>query len=184
MPEIQRLNQIKSTLILRLLALACLLLALLVLAACGEEATNRPAAGNTPGTTAPSVPTAGTNSPVAGSTVPAGPVPTTTQASNASPGSVPEGAKAAFQAAVNDLIKRNTLPASAVQVVSITPQEFSDASLDCPDPNSLYAQVITPGFQIVLQTNNDNQTYDYRTNLAGTRLVLCGSNRRPIPRTP
>ena len=43
----------------------------------------------------------------------------------------------------------------------------------------LYAQVLTPGYQI--QVSAGGQSYDYRTNQAGTRILLCGANGRPAP---
>jgi hypothetical protein len=48
--------------------------------------------------------------------------------------------------------------------------EWSDASLGCPQEGMMYAQVITPGYLIVLEAQG--QTFEYHTD-QGTNVVLC-----------
>lgn len=45
-----------------------------------------------------------------------------------------------------------------VKVLSMTPVDWSDASLGCPQPDMMYAQVITPGYQA--QVEVDGQVHD------------------------
>ncbi|MDA1316418.1 MAG: hypothetical protein O3B87_00160 [bacterium] len=56
-----------------------------------------------------------------------------------------------------------------ITVLSFTPTDFPDSSLGCPQPDAMYAQVITPGYQVILAANGSE--YDYR--VAGEQLVLC-----------
>jgi hypothetical protein len=54
--------------------------------------------------------------------------------------------------------------------------EFADASLGCPRPGQTYAQVITPGYQFLL--NYADMTYDYRVPQGAETVnsaVLCDS---------
>jgi hypothetical protein len=56
----------------------------------------------------------------------------------------------------------------AVAVQSIEEAEFSDTSLGVPEPDTLYAQVLTPGYAIKLAVAG--QTYEYRAS--DQRLVF------------
>jgi hypothetical protein len=53
-------------------------------------------------------------------------------------------------------------------VEDIEPKDFPDASLGVPEPGMTYAQVITPGYVILL--NAEGETYEYHA--AGERVVL------------
>jgi hypothetical protein len=48
--------------------------------------------------------------------------------------------------------------------------DWSDTSLGCPEPGMAYAQVITPGYLIVLGAAG--QTYEYHTD-EHSSVVLC-----------
>ncbi|MBI3958511.1 MAG: hypothetical protein HY328_06855 [Chloroflexi bacterium] len=63
--------------------------------------------------------------------------------------------------------------AESVQVVSVEGVDWSDSSLGCPQAGMMYAQVITPGYKIVLESGG--RTYEFHTALdpAGP-LVRCG----------
>ncbi len=64
-----------------------------------------------------------------------------------------------------------------ISVADISPMEWPDASLGCPAPDQMYAQVITPGFRIELEV--DGESYTYHTD-AGGSLILCDSEGRPV----
>lgn len=74
-----------------------------------------------------------------------------------------------------DLAARLGVSPADISLVEATPVEWSDSSLDCPEEGMGYLQVITPGYRIVLQANN--QPYEYHTNRAGY-FILC-NNRTP-----
>jgi hypothetical protein len=59
-----------------------------------------------------------------------------------------------------DLMQRASVTDSEIQVVSEERKEWSDASLGCPQPDMMYPQVITDGYQIILEAQG--KTYDYR----------------------
>lgn len=52
-------------------------------------------------------------------------------------------------------------------------EDFGDASLGCPRPGQMYAQVVTPGYQFIMMY--DGTTYDYRVSEEGDNVVLCDS---------
>ena len=63
--------------------------------------------------------------------------------------------------------------AESVQVVSVEAMDWSDSSLGCPKAGMMYAQVITPGYKIVLDSGG--RTYDFHTGLdPDGPLVRCG----------
>ena len=66
-----------------------------------------------------------------------------------------------------------TDPAS-VQVAANQAVEWSNASLGCPQREAVFAQVITPGFLIVVEV--DGNRLNYHTD-AGTRFVVCEGGR-------
>jgi hypothetical protein len=70
-----------------------------------------------------------------------------------------------------DLAGRLALSVTAIEVAEVMEVEWSDSSLDCPQPGMEYLQVITPGYRIVLQVNN--QSYEYHTN-RDAYFVYCG----------
>lgn len=63
-----------------------------------------------------------------------------------------------------------------LKVVEVTFTEWPDASLGCPDPNKMYAQVITLGYRIVVQDANGT-TFELHTNLGGTHWVWCENGK-------
>jgi hypothetical protein len=72
-------------------------------------------------------------------------------------------------AAKADLSQRLNISADAVELISSEPVQWPDTSLGCPQPGRLYAQVVTPGYRIVLSV--DGQEYRYHTDY-GT-IVWC-----------
>ncbi len=71
--------------------------------------------------------------------------------------------------AVADLAGRLAIPADAITVRSVEQVEWNDASLGCAKPGQMYAQVITPGYRIVLEANG--QSYEYHTG--DGRVIRC-----------
>jgi hypothetical protein len=70
--------------------------------------------------------------------------------------------------AVADLAARGRVRESDVTVVDVRRTEFPDASLGMPEPDMMYAQVITPGYIIELALEDAVYTY----HAAGERVVL------------
>jgi hypothetical protein len=73
------------------------------------------------------------------------------------------------QMAREDLSRRTSIPTSDMVVASAASETWRDASLGCPQPGKAYAQVLTPGYLIVLEARG--QRYEYHAST--TRVVLC-----------
>jgi len=78
--------------------------------------------------------------------------------------------------AKEDLGKRLVLNVDQIEVVEAQAVEWRDTSLGCPQPGMMYAQVITPGYRIVLEAKG--QTYEYHTD-RGQVVVLCDDENGP-----
>jgi hypothetical protein len=71
---------------------------------------------------------------------------------------------------MEDLAARRGIDQDQIGVLSITPKQWPDSSLGCPQKGVMYLQVITPGFLIELAVGGE--TYPYHTDTEG-RVVLC-----------
>ena len=78
------------------------------------------------------------------------------------PTSYKPGLQVLIEKTQEDLAQRLSVPITQITLDEATEVEWSDSSLDCPQPGMEYLQVITPGYRIVLQVNN--QSYEYHTN--------------------
>lgn len=74
-----------------------------------------------------------------------------------------------------DLARRLGLPEEDVKVSDLQRTTWPDASLGCPSPGELHAQVLTDGYRIELQVG-DNR-YRYHTDMQ--RAVYCPAAREP-----
>jgi len=68
-----------------------------------------------------------------------------------------------IERATEDLVQATGAASDAITVVSAEEVEWSDTSLGCPEPDAMYAQVITPGYLIVLETGGN--TFNYHTGI-------------------
>jgi hypothetical protein len=68
------------------------------------------------------------------------------------------------------LAEKLQVDAGAIEVVSIEEVEWPDSCLGVQDPNTMCAQVITPGYTVVLSANG--QQYEYHTNADGSSVIL------------
>lgn len=80
------------------------------------------------------------------------------------------GSEKALAAAIADLVKQTGVAPDQVKLVSLEAVEWSDTSLGCPEEGFMYAQVITPGYKIILEVQG--QQYEYHTDQM-TNVVLC-----------
>lgn len=90
-------------------------------------------------------------------------------------------AERVVQLARQDLAWRLGMALEQILFVSVQEVQWRDASLGCPWPNARYAQVITPGFRVVLEAQG--KTYEYHSD-AGQRLVLCQGGLPSYPLIP
>ena len=55
--------------------------------------------------------------------------------------------------AIGDLLNSGKgITPPMISVASFTARDYADASLDCPQPDQAYAQIITPGYPVVLSS--------------------------------
>jgi hypothetical protein len=62
------------------------------------------------------------------------------------------------------------VPPASVQVISMESRDWPDSSLGCPQPDMLYAQVITPGYLVLVEVSGE--PIEYHTDELGT-VVRC-----------
>lgn len=132
--------------------------------------------GQAPGSTTTTIPESTTT------TIPDQP---TTTIDVATTMSLPEGlSQDVLQEIVADAADRTGAAAEDAEIVSVEPQTFNDASLGCPEPGKMYAQVLTDGFVVLVVA--DGVELDYRVAEDSNGAVLCveGSGKFIPPRAP
>jgi hypothetical protein len=77
-----------------------------------------------------------------------------------------------------DLAIRLSIPVTDIKVLDSRSVIWSNSSLGCPQPGMLYAEVLTPGYLILL--NVDGQDYEYHAGRNSDNF-LC---EKPIPPVP
>lgn len=97
------------------------------------------------------------------------PGPSPPAAGGLSGANVPAEASAVVARAVADAAERSGVPAGDVRIVRVEPRQWPDSGLGCPRAGMGYAQVITPGYLVVLEA--DGRSLEYHTDRA--RAELC-----------
>ncbi len=75
------------------------------------------------------------------------------------------------EAARNALAEKSGIPTGEITVISYEEVNWPDTSLGCPQPGRMYAQVITPGYRVVLEAGGNQ--YEAHTDRTGGRVVFC-----------
>jgi len=85
----------------------------------------------------------------------------------------------AFEAATRDLSRKIGAPERDIAGVSQEEVTWPNSCLGCPKTEELCAQVLTPGYRIMLRVRD--ATYEYHSNRGG-RVRLCGQSApSPVP---
>ncbi len=87
------------------------------------------------------------------------------------PTPIPGPYPGAVVAAVQRLAEDRGIPPEEIAVVSWEPVDWPDTSLGCPEPGMMYAQVIVPGYLVILEVQGG--LYRAHTDRAGKRVVFC-----------
>lgn len=82
-----------------------------------------------------------------------------------------------IETAAEDLANRFSIASDQIQLQEALEMTWPDSSLGCPNPSSMYMQVLTPGYLIRLQT--PDSTFEYHTDKRGS-VVYC-ENPAPLP---
>ena len=80
-----------------------------------------------------------------------------------------------------DLAQRLSIPTSQIKVKEIKEISWPDASLGCPQPGTVYAQIPTPGYIITLGYAGDK--FEYHASIRGD-ILYCENPTPPISGTP
>jgi len=99
------------------------------------------------------------------------PQPTSTPAPDEGSAVVPAQAAGAVTWAQADLAQRLGIATGQIAVVSVEAVQWRDSSLGCPQPGRMYAQVITPGYRIVLRVVDE--LYEYHSAEGSDNAVYC-----------
>jgi len=83
----------------------------------------------------------------------------------------PVSSETAIALATENLAERLGVAVEKIAVLGVEAVEWSDTSLGCPQPGKMYAQVITPGYRIILKVGGEQ--YEYHSDREGRQLVLC-----------
>lgn len=76
----------------------------------------------------------------------------------------------AIELAKKDFSQRKGIPVSRINTKSAEEVDWPDTSLGCPEPDKMYAQVITPGYRIILSDGTEELEYHADRN---GMIVLC-----------
>lgn len=90
------------------------------------------------------------------------------------------GMQILIEKAREDLAQRLSISVAQINLVEAKEVVWPDASLGCPQPGMAYAEVLTPGYLILLKA--DNKEYEYHAS-KGTEVVYCENPMPPIPGT-
>ncbi len=85
---------------------------------------------------------------------------------------IPGDAEPAVGQAKADLARRKGIDKDEITVVTVEAVDWPDTSLGCPEPGMMYAQIITPGYKILL--SYEGKIYEYHSGKED-RIVFCES---------
>ena len=91
------------------------------------------------------------------------------------------GLQGLIEKAKEDLAQRLAVQVNEITLVEATSVVWPDSSLGCPQDGMVYAQVLTPGYLIRLQA--DQQEFEYHAS-RGTYIIYCENPTPPVPGTP
>ncbi len=100
------------------------------------------------------------------------PLPSTTMTELISTTTLPDGVTPGLlEQIVADASARTGVQESDIRVVSVEAMTFSDTSLGCPELGKMYAQVMTPGFVVLIEAGGEQ--LDYRVAERAETFGLC-----------
>ncbi len=91
------------------------------------------------------------------------------------------GLQGLLEKAKTDLAQRLSVLPEEIAIVQATSVTWPDGSLGCPQEGMVYAQVLTPGYLIRLQSGD--QKFEYHAS-RGTEVVYCENPMPPVEGTP
>lgn len=80
--------------------------------------------------------------------------------------------------AQEDLGRRLSVAVDEIELLEVEEVVWPDASLGCPQPGMMYAQVLTPGYRMVLEAVGQTKEYHADTS---TFVLLCENPLIGVP---
>lgn len=68
-------------------------------------------------------------------------------------------------------VQKEGVAPSDIKIVSSEPIQWPDSSLGCGEAGKTYAQMIVPGYKVLLEAKG--KQFEYHTNSDGSNIVLC-----------
>ena len=90
----------------------------------------------------------------------------------------PAGLENLIKMAKDDLAQRLSVEISQIRVLDARDVVWPNSSLGCPQPGMLYAEVLTPGYLILLNVNG--QEYEYHAG-KNSDAFYCKNPTPPVP---
>ncbi|MGD8402485.1 MAG: hypothetical protein PVJ21_02415 [Anaerolineales bacterium] len=94
---------------------------------------------------------------------------------------IPSGLQGLIDKAKEELSQRLSIELTEISLTKAEEVVWSNASLGCPQPGMVYAEVLTPGYLILLEVNN--MVYEYHAS-RGTEVIYCENPMPPVEGTP
>ena len=91
------------------------------------------------------------------------------------------GLESHTEKAKEDLAQRLSIPITQIIVLDARVVTWSNSSLGCPQPGMLYADVLTPGYLILLSA--DGEYYEYHAG-KGSDVFYCENPLPPVEGIP
>jgi len=91
------------------------------------------------------------------------------------------GLQGLIEKAKEDLAQRLAISVNEIILLEATSVVWPDASLGCPQEGMEFAQVLTPGYLIRLESGN--QEFEYHASKR-TYIIHCENPTLPVPGTP
>ncbi len=86
-----------------------------------------------------------------------------------------------IEKAKENLAQRLSISVTQISLVEATEVVWPDSSLGCPQEGMAYAQVLTPGYLILLEYSGT--TFEYHAS-KGNYVITCVNPSPPFPGTP
>ncbi|MBN1580367.1 MAG: hypothetical protein JXA89_06665 [Anaerolineae bacterium] len=166
----------------------CVLVAMLILAGCspGKESTIEPTQApprvepQVLPTTTPTLPPQHAVSPLPSPEAQhnISPLPPPEQPGSETAIEIPAQAADAVAWAQADMAGQLGILQEQIILISVEAVQWRDTSLGCPQPGMMYAQVITPGYRIVLQGGKER--YEYHSAQDRVQATLCDPGQKAV----
>lgn len=79
---------------------------------------------------------------------------------------------ATVQVAITTASNQLGVSPDELTVTESAQEDWPDSALGCPQPGMAYSQIVTPGWQITIETNDGSAEIDVHTD-NGSRAVIC-----------